>query len=105
MAIVGIGLAARQLRERFIKNIYTCYYLRPVEQGAILRCHPNSWQVWLEKDEEYELATEVSTKPMGEDLERLMFSLTTPEADSNRPQPKKMNLLGNLQKFLKALSQ
>ena len=105
VAIVGIGLAARQLRERFIKNIHTCYYLRPIESGAILRCHPSSWQVWLEKESGYELATEVSTKPMGEDLERLMFSLTTPEADSNRPQPKKQNLLGSLQKFLKALSQ
>ena len=105
VAIVGIGLAARQLRERFIKNIYTCYYLRPIESGAVLRCHPNSWQIWLEKESGYELATEVATKPMGEDLERLMFSLTSPEADSDRPKPKKTNLLGSLQKFLKALSQ
>ncbi|MGD1918767.1 MAG: DUF1995 family protein, partial [Pleurocapsa sp.] len=35
VAVVGIGLAARQLRERFIKNIYSSYYLRPVEDGAI----------------------------------------------------------------------
>jgi hypothetical protein len=105
VAVVGIGLAARQLRERFIKNIYTCYYLRPIEQGAVLRSHPSSWQVWLEKESGYELATEVTTKPIGEDLERLMFSLTNPEADSGRSKPKKSNLLGSLQKFLKALSQ
>jgi hypothetical protein len=107
VAVVGIGLAARQLRERFIKNIYSCYYLRPLQDGAILRCHPSPWQVWLEKEEDYELATELSTKPMGEDLERLMIKLTNPEGatQENTSQRQKPNLLGNLQKFLKALSQ
>ncbi|MEL6439344.1 MAG: DUF1995 family protein [Cyanobacteria bacterium J06621_8] len=113
VAVVGIGLAARQLRERFINNIYSCYYLRPLDQGAILRSHPSSWQIWLEEEESvYELATELSTKPMGEDLERLMISLTSPEETEDnaastapRKQAKKTNLLGTLQKFLKALSQ
>lgn len=107
VAVVGIGLAARQLRDRFIKNIYSCYYLRPIAEGAILRCHPSLWQIWLEKESGYELATELSTKPMGEDLERLMMQLANPEGqESNQTQPKKKpNLLGNLQKFLKALSQ
>jgi hypothetical protein len=107
VAVVGIGLAARQLRERFIKNIYSCYYLRPIQDGAILHCHPSPWQVWLEKEENYELATELSTKPMGEDLERLMIKLTNPDGatEENTSQRQKPNLLGNLQKFLKALSQ
>ncbi len=107
VAVVGIGLAARQLRERFIKNIYSCYYLRPLQDGAILRCHPSPWQVWLEKEEDYELATELSTKPMGEDLERLMIKLTNSEGatQENTSQRQKPNLLGNLHKFLKALSQ
>ena len=106
VAVVGIGLAARQLRDRFIKNIYTCYYLRPIPEGAILRNHPSSWQIWLEKESGYELATELSTKPMGEDLDRLMMQLSNPEGEkgADRPQ-KKPSLLGNLQKFLKALSQ
>lgn len=109
VAVVGIGLAARQLRDRFIKNIYSCYYLRPLEEGAILRCHPSPWQIWLEQESGYELATELSSKPMGEDLERLMISLTNPEGEGEKggsSQPrKKPSLLGNLQKFLKALSQ
>ena len=106
VAIVGIGLAARQLRDRFIKNIYSCYYLRPLEAGAILKDHPSAWQIWLEKEENYELATELATKPMGEDLERLMISLTNPEGEnSDSKAKKKPSLLGNLQKFLKALSQ
>ena len=106
VAIVGIGLAARQLRDRFIKNIYSCYYLRPLEAGAILKDHPSAWQIWLEKEENYELATELATKPMGEDLERLMISLTNPEGKNGDSKAKKKpSLLGNLQKFLKALSQ
>lgn len=106
VAVVGIGLAARQLRDRFIKNIYSCYYLRPLEEGAILRCHPSPWQIWLERDSGYELATELTTKPMGEDLERLMIDLTNPQTANSdgKSSKKKMSLLGNLQKFLNALS-
>ncbi|MDJ0572024.1 MAG: DUF1995 family protein [Pleurocapsa sp. MO_192.B19] len=107
VAVVGIGLAARKLRDRFIKNIYSCYYLRPIAGGAILRCHPSRWQIWLEKESGYELATELSSKPMGEDLERLMIKLTNPEGETNESTSprKKPNFLGNLQKFLRALSQ
>ena len=107
VAVVGIGLAARQLRERFIKTIYSCYYFRPLEGAAILRCHPAPWQIWLEQAETYELAMELSSKPMGEDLDRLLLKLTSSdsEAGENTPQRQKPSFLGNLQKFLKALSQ
>ncbi len=107
VAVVGIGLAARQLRERFIKTIHSCYYLRPLQEAAILRCHPSAWQIWLEEEEEYKLATELSSKPMGEDLDRLLFKLTNPEGEdnSNKPQRKQPGIFSNLQKFLKALSQ
>ena len=108
VAVVGIGYAARQLRERFISTLYSCYYIRPVESASILRCHPSPWQIWLEKETDYELAMELSTKPMGEELERLLLKLTTPEGETTelKPSPrKKSGVLGNLQKFLKALSQ
>lgn len=108
VAVVGIGLTARRLRERFVNNIYSCYYLRPIPDGAIFRCHPSLWQVWLEKESGYELAAELSSKPMGEDLENLMMQLTNPdgETDNNtQPKKKKPSFLGNLQTFLKALSQ
>ena len=107
VAVVGIGLAARQLRERFIKTIYSAYYLRPLDRAAILCSHPSPWQIWLEKEETYELATELSSKPMGEDLERLLFQLINPpgEGEETTPKPKKPGIFGNLQKFLKALSQ
>ncbi len=107
VAVVGIGLAARQLRERFISTLYSCYYIRPLEGASILRIHPSSWQIWLEKEEGYELAMELSSKPMGEELDRLLLKLTTPETEagkSNFP-IKKPGILVSLQKFLKALSQ
>jgi hypothetical protein len=107
VAVVGIGLTARKLRERFISTIYSCYYIRPLEGASILRCHPSSWQIWLEKEEEYELAMELSSKPMGEELERILLKLTAPEEgeNSSKGQRKKQGILGNLQQFLKALSQ
>jgi hypothetical protein len=109
VAVVGIGLTARRLRERFIKTIYSCYYLRPLEGAAILHSHPAPWQIWLESAGEYQLATELSSKPMGEDLDRLLLKLTNPEGEANsdlqKPKRKQQGFLGNLQQFLKALSQ
>lgn len=106
VAVVGIGLAARQLRDRFISTLYSCYYIRPLDGAYLLRSHPSDWQIWLEKDEEHSLATEVPNKPMGEDLERLLLQLTTPETEEEvTSQRKKSGIFGNLQKFLKALSQ
>ena len=44
---------------------------------------------------------------MGEELERLLLKLTTPEAEAGKSNSpiKKPGILGSLQKFLKALSQ
>ena len=105
VAVVGIGLAARQLRERFIKTIYSCYYLRPLDSAAILRCHPSPWQIWLEAAEQYELATELTSKPMGEDLDRLLLKLTNSQEADGSNKRKSPGILSNLQKFLRALSQ
>ncbi|VEP15390.1 conserved hypothetical protein [Hyella patelloides LEGE 07179] len=107
VAVVGIGLAARQLRDRFISTLYSCYYIRPIEDASILRCHPSPWQIWLEKEKGYELGVELSSKPMGEELDRLLLKLTAPEEgeESANNQRKKPGIFGDLQKFLKALSQ
>jgi hypothetical protein len=107
VAVVGIGLAARQLRERFISTLYTCYYIRPLENASILRCYPSQWQIWLEKEEQYELAMELSNKLVGEELDRILLKLTTPEEGETtvNTQRKKTGIFSELQKFLKALSQ
>jgi hypothetical protein len=106
IATIGIGYAARQLRERFLNTIETCYYLKPIENGAILRAYPSAWQVWHEVETgEYRLIAEEARKPLAEDLERI-FAQVTPSAENKQGSSKhKPGLLANLQRFLQALSQ
>lgn len=99
VSIVGIGYAGRQLRERFLSTIETCYYLRPLEGAAILRAYPEAWQVWLEQSEgAYRLIATQDDKPAGEQLDQILNQATI--------QPgKRMNPLKTMQQFLRALSQ
>lgn len=102
--IVGIGYAARQLRDRFLSTIESCYYLRPLEQSAVLRSYPSLWQVWLETNGEYKLIAEESQRPAGESLDRILAQATVTDSTGNKTQPKQPGLLTNLQRFLNALS-
>lgn len=107
ISIVGIGFAARQLRERFLNSLNTAYYIRPLEGVVVLRSYPSLWQVWLEKDGEYELIAEESQKPAGEALEiiinRAIGKDTNPTAE--KPKLKKTGILGNMQRIFNALNQ
>jgi hypothetical protein len=108
LAVVGIGLAARQLRDRFISTLETVYYFRPLEGAIVYRSFPGSWQVWLEKGEGYELIAEEPTKPVGERLDTLILQATTPTAGSGQsaiPSPRKQGLFSSMGQFLKALRQ
>jgi hypothetical protein len=100
---IGIGLAGRQLRERFLGSFQSCYYLQPLEKAAIFRAYPNSWQVWIEKESDYELLAETPQKPNSEDLNRILFSVAGEDPDV--AQPRKKGLLASMQEFLRALSQ
>lgn len=101
VAIVGIGYAGRQLRDRFLNNFETCYHLRPLDGAALFRCYPSSWQVWLETGNDYKLIAELPKRPFGEELEEILAG-TTKSADS--PPPKKPGLFTNLERFLRTLS-
>ena len=107
VSVVGIGYAARQLRERFLSTLESCYYFRPLEGAAVLRSHPCAWQVWLEKDDQYELLVEQSQKPMGEALELILAEARrgTDPAEEAIVAPQTGGLFKNLQRFLRALSQ
>ena len=73
VAVVGIGYAARQLRDRFLSQIETCYYIRPIDQGVVYRCYPGPWQIWKETaPDEYEWLQDFSSRPSGEDIDRLL---------------------------------
>ncbi|MBX2863726.1 MAG: DUF1995 family protein [Leptolyngbyaceae cyanobacterium MAG.088] len=103
VSIVGIGYAARQLRERFLSTLTSCYYYRPMEDAAVLRRHPGGWQVWQDMGEQYELQAELSERPSSEALEKILYGSEESETGT-APKPKK-SLLGEVQKFLRALSQ
>ncbi|MDY7023612.1 MAG: DUF1995 family protein, partial [Cyanobacteriota bacterium] len=108
VAIVGIGYAARQLRDRFINKIESCYYLRPLEADAALyRCYPSPWEVWQEVDGEYTLLAQTATKPVGDQIDQILAG-TSPDSEdapqSSASPPKKQGFLAGLQSFLNALS-
>lgn len=105
VSIVGIGYAARQLRERFITTLESVYYFRPLDRVVVLRRYPSPWLVYLEGDEGYELIAEQRQKPMGEALEILINNaIGGEEKDGNQPQPKKSGIFASMQRFLRALN-
>lgn len=107
VAVVGIGYAARQLRERFINTLYSVYFLRPVEGGLVFKSHPSAWQVWLELEEDYKFVVEQEQKPIGEELERILIRASNSEENKDgdgAPKPKKAGILQTMQSFLRALS-
>lgn len=101
---IGIGLAGRQLRERFLNTFESCYYLQPLEKAAIFRSYPAGWQVWIEKESDYELVSETPERPVGEALDRILMATAGDDPDVVQPSRKK-GLLASMQEFLRALSQ
>lgn len=104
VSIVGIGYAARQLRERFLSILESCYYFRPLESAVVMRTYPNLWQVWQEKEgeESYQLIAEVSQKPLGETLDRILAGDN--EEGNNQKSSLSLGFFGSIKSFLKALS-
>ncbi|NDJ18276.1 DUF1995 family protein [Myxacorys almedinensis] len=97
VAIVGIGYAGRQLRQRFLETIEPCYYLRPLDDtSALLRCYPSPWQVWYATDGVYHLIAEEDDRPDAERLDQIFASVL----GDQMPKP---NLFAGLQQFLRAL--
>ncbi len=108
VATIGIGYAGRQLRDRFLSKIESCYYIRPLEDAALFRCYPQPWQVWLETNDEYQLISETAQKPVGDDLERILakaLGIANPDSTAPAKPLKKKGFLAELQTFLKALTQ
>ena len=105
-ATIGIGYAGRQLRDRFLNTLQSCYYIRPLNTAALFRYYPQSWQVWLETEGEYKLIAETAQKPVGDELERILAP-TVADADPSAPQsaaPKKKGMLAELQSLIRALT-
>ncbi|MEQ9001332.1 MAG: DUF1995 family protein [Coleofasciculus sp. B1-GNL1-01] len=104
LKVVGIGYAARQLRERFLSTITSCYYVQPLDGAALLRVYPGLWQIWLEKENAYQLIAEEPQKPVGDALELIIAKVTGSGDSEDTPAAKKPGFLSTLQSFLDALS-
>jgi hypothetical protein len=108
IATIGIGYAGRQLRERFLSTLESCYYLQPLEGATILRLYPGPWQVWGETaDDGYELLGEFPQKPSGEAIANLFAEETSSDDGTPGPvnRPKKGGLFAELGQFIRALTQ
>ncbi|MGL4618477.1 DUF1995 family protein [Chroococcidiopsis sp.] len=107
VAIVGIGYAGRQLRTRFLNNIESCYYLRPIENISVFRSYPGEWQIWREVEEEFQLIAEQPTKPMGDEIDAILYGGTSQAntADAaNASGSRKPGIFASMQRFLRTLS-
>ncbi len=103
-AIVGIGYAARQLRDRFLTTLHSAYYIKPLEASAIYRCYPGQWQVWLEENDDYTLLAERPQKPVGDELDELLAPSTATDA-AGTPKPNKSGgVFASLGRFMRTLS-
>ncbi len=97
-AIVGIGYAARQLRDRFIKNLTTAYYIKPLSnEVTIYRCFPGQWQVWQVVDGNYQVISELPSKPLGDELDRILM------ADQESAPATAAGIFSGLKRFMKTL--
>ncbi|MBD2175784.1 DUF1995 family protein [Pseudanabaena sp. FACHB-1998] len=92
---VGLGLAARQMRDRFLSTFETAYYIKPLELGALWRSYPQSWQVWEQMEAGMKQLAEVPQRPSSDDIDRLFRQKTGKQSGS---------FLGRLQQFFNALA-
>ncbi|EKQ69145.1 protein of unknown function (DUF1995) [Leptolyngbyaceae cyanobacterium JSC-12] len=97
VSVVGIGYAARKLRERFLNTIEPCYYLKPLEGSALIRCYPSLWQVWAETSEGYTLIAEETQKPTLERLDEIFAQVM-----GVKPTPAQ-EMFAGLQRILRAI--
>ncbi|MGF1522862.1 MAG: DUF1995 family protein [Leptolyngbyaceae cyanobacterium] len=110
IAMIGIGYAGRQLRERFLSTLESCYYLQPLEGVTLLRIYPGPWQVWGEtEDDNYELLGEFPRKPSGEAIANLFADSDSDTEDGSTGttanRPKKSGIFAELGQFIRALTQ
>jgi Domain of unknown function (DUF1995) len=103
-AIVGIGYAARQLRDRFLTTLHSAYYIKPLEASAIYRCYPGQWQVWLEQDDDYTLLAERPQKPVGDELDEILSPSTTTGVEAVPKATKSGGVFASLGRFMRTLS-
>jgi len=105
VAVVGIGYAARQLRERFLSILESSYYIRPLEGAMLYRYYPSPWLVLREKDDDYELIAQENNKPVGEYLDQLLNPIEENSLNEQQNPQKKAGFFDQITSLIKALNQ
>lgn len=104
VAIVGIGYAGRQLRERFLNTLEPCYYLRPLADDTVLfRAYPDPWQIWRrDPTDQFQCLAEFDHRPSGEDIERCLLGQASGTSERGSAAT---SFWSRLNRFLRALQQ
>ncbi|MGG6296919.1 DUF1995 family protein [Leptolyngbya sp. AN02str] len=105
VATIGIGYAGRRLRDRFLSTIESCYFMRPLDGAVVYRAYPSPWQVWVERENGFEMVSETPQKPVGDDLDRILMRANGVDPDAPSLVAPRRGILSSLQDFLRALSQ
>eukprot|EP01025_Chloroclados_australasicus_P010952 TRINITY_DN1467_c0_g1_i1.p3 TRINITY_DN1467_c0_g1~~TRINITY_DN1467_c0_g1_i1.p3 ORF type:complete len:231 (+),score=32.97 TRINITY_DN1467_c0_g1_i1:57-749(+) len=73
---VGIGLAVRRMREKFLRQFLVTYSLKPIgEIGTVFRKYPEMWQVFIadaNTQGRYKLISERPDRPVGDTLQLII---------------------------------
>lgn len=73
---VGVGLNVRRLRSSFLRTFTVVYSMKPLTSGAVFRCYPRMWQIFLDDKERpgrYILAKEQPKRPDADDIDLVLF--------------------------------
>ncbi|KAH9330717.1 hypothetical protein KI387_002825, partial [Taxus chinensis] len=101
---VGIGLNVRRLRENFLSTFTVVYSTRPFPSGAVFRCYPGLWQVFLDDKERpghFILAKQQPRRPNSDDLDLIFLG-----GGSDDPEEKPsffaeaISMFGSLNRFM-----
>ena len=102
--VVGIGYAARQIRDRFLSTIESSYYLRPLfDEAAVIRSYPGLWEIWQEKGGNYEKIAELPKRPSGDEIDMILASQVKPATSGEATPASQPNVFRSLQRFIRAL--
>lgn len=102
VSIIGIGYAGRQLRDRFLSTLESCYYLCPLDDAsAVFRAYPDAWQAWLETEGTYNKIADFPKRPSSEALDKVFMTIEDSEGSER---PARGGFLTGLQRFFNALS-
>ncbi|NEQ33146.1 MAG: DUF1995 family protein, partial [Leptolyngbya sp. SIO4C5] len=91
---------------RFLSTLETSYYLKPLDGAALHRAYPAGWQIWQEAAEgDYALLAELPQRPSGEVLDRVLAGQSADETEESAAPKSRKGFLGELQQFIRALTQ